>query len=139
MDDKGEYHRAMAQLTRIQPVVPQTDRNLILLEFDHAHQFEIRSLDLRFECPCATCVDEITGKRTLKRENLKSDVRPKSIEPVGRYAIRILWSDGHGTGMFHFDRLFETVRKLSQKSDEKSSDRSDDRSPDARPDTSSIH
>ena len=131
VDDKGEYDRAMALLTRILPVTPKTDQNLIALEFDHRDRFEIKSLDLRFECPCATCVDEITGKRTLKRENLKSDVRPKSIEPVGRYAIRILWSDGHSTGMFHFDRLFEIAQKIAQKSEENSNSE--------RPDVSSIH
>ncbi len=32
------------------------------------------------------------------------------IEPVGRYGIHIEWSDGHRTGMYHFDRLYELAK-----------------------------
>jgi DUF971 family protein len=92
----------MAILTKIAPV-----NEKILMEFDTGEQFQIAPLDLRFECPCATCVDEITGKRTLKRESLNPKVKPVKIEPVGRYGIHVEWSDGHRTGMYHFDRLYE--------------------------------
>jgi DUF971 family protein len=33
------------------------------------------------------------------------DVHPLRIEPVGRYAIQIAWSDGHGSGIYPFRRL----------------------------------
>jgi DUF971 family protein len=33
-----------------------------------------------------------------------------NVEPVGNYAIRILWSDGHGSGIYSFEHL----RKISQ-------------------------
>jgi DUF971 family protein len=95
----------MAILTKIGPSEAK-----IFLEFENGETFKITPLDLRFECPCATCVDEITGKRTLKREQLKPDVKPVKIEPVGRYGIHIEWSDGHRTGMYHFDRLYEIGR-----------------------------
>jgi len=93
----------MPNLTRIIPVPPSRLR----LAFDTGEEFLIENLELRFQCPCATCVDELTGERTLKRETLKSDVRPLKVEPVGRYGIHIEWSDGHRTGMYHFDRLYE--------------------------------
>lgn len=79
----------------------------IRLQFDTGEAFEIAALDLRFACPCASCVDEMTGKRTLRKESLKADVRPTKIEPVGRYGIHIDWSDGHRTGMYHFDHLYK--------------------------------
>jgi DUF971 family protein len=33
--------------------------------------------------------------------------KPKitDVEMVGRYAIRILWSDGHNTGLYSYDHL----------------------------------
>jgi DUF971 family protein len=34
-------------------------------------------------------------------------VHPLKIEPVGRYAIQIDWSDGHSTGIYPFRRLRE--------------------------------
>jgi DUF971 family protein len=36
-----------------------------------------------------------------------ADVRPLRIQPVGRYAIQIDWSDGHTTGIYPFRRLRE--------------------------------
>lgn len=95
----------MAVLTKILP----SENNQLSLTFDTGEEFKIPYLDLRFQCPCATCVDELTGKRTLKKERLKQDVKPKDIEPVGRYGIKISWSDGHSTGMYHFDRLYELL------------------------------
>jgi DUF971 family protein len=53
----------------------------------------------------------MTGKRTLRMETLRTDVKPKQILPVGRYGISIAWTDGHSTGMYHFDRLYEIARK----------------------------
>ncbi len=101
----------MANLTKIFP----SENNELSMTFDTGENFKISNLELRFQCPCATCVDEITGQRTLKRETLRPDVRPKNIEPVGRYGIKILWSDGHSTGMYHFDRLYELARLPTDK------------------------
>lgn len=61
---------------------------------------------LRFLCPCASCVDELTGVRTLRQENVRPDVRPVSGEFVGNYALRINWSDGHNTGIYTFASLY---------------------------------
>ena len=106
----------MPNLVKISPAETK-----ILLRFDNNEEYQIESLDLRFECPCASCVDEITGKRTLKKSSLKPDVRAMKIEPVGRYGIHIRWSDGHSTGMFHFDRLYELALKLGKSPDGTSS------------------
>ncbi len=65
--------------------------------------------ELRLACPCAACVNEITGKRTLRPESVPQDVRAVSIQTVGRYALMIAWSDRHNTGLYGF----EFLRKLS--------------------------
>ena len=68
---------------------------------------------LRDECPCATC----TGAHGTQPEksNYSAPVAPfpmfkptlkmMNVEPVGHYAIRIEWSDGHNTGIYSFDHL----------------------------------
>lgn len=65
--------------------------------------FDVR--DLRLACGCATCVDEWSGNGLLDPAGVPVDVRPLRIEPVGRYAIQITWSDGHATGIYPFERL----------------------------------
>jgi DUF971 family protein len=62
---------------------------------------------LRRSCSCAACVDEWTGVRLLKPSQITEDVRPIRIQPVGRYAINIEWSDGHKSGIYTFDYLRE--------------------------------
>ncbi len=61
--------------------------------------------DLRCGCPCAVCVDEISGRQLLKREQIPQDVHAKGVAFVGNYALRVDWSDGHSTGIYTWDRL----------------------------------
>lgn len=60
---------------------------------------------LRIECPCASCIDEWTGERRLDPATVPADVRPEGLEPVGNYALRIRWSDGHETGLYSWRQL----------------------------------
>ncbi len=60
---------------------------------------------LRLACPCAGCVDEITGKRTLDPGRVASDVAVDSYEFVGNYALAFRFSDGHQTGIFSYTLL----------------------------------
>ncbi len=64
---------------------------------------------LRSACPCAACVNELTGERTIDPQRIPADIRAVAIQPVGRYALHIVWSDGHATGFYGF----ELLRKLS--------------------------
>jgi DUF971 family protein len=69
---------------------------------------------LRDECPCATCtgahgtVPEKTNYSKAAADPFpmfKPALKMLNIEPVGHYAIRIAWSDGHGSGIYSFDHL----------------------------------
>jgi ATP-binding protein involved in chromosome partitioning len=68
-------------------------------------ELEVRSL--RLACACAVCVDEWTGEERLDATRVPDDVHPLRIQPVGRYAIQIDWSDGHQSGIYPFRRLRE--------------------------------
>jgi ATP-binding protein involved in chromosome partitioning len=61
--------------------------------------------DLRLACPCAGCVDELSGRRTLVSAAVPADVYPLAIHYVGRYALQFVWSDGHQTGIYPFEYL----------------------------------
>ncbi len=62
---------------------------------------------LRQLCPCAACVDEFTGVRTLDPESVDEGIEPVEIGMVGNYALRIRWTDGHDTGLFTWEYLRE--------------------------------
>ena len=71
----------------------------------HASTYDVRAL--RLACGCAQCIDEWTSEATLDPASVPDDVAPVRIQPVGRYAIQIDWSDGHTTGIYPFRRLRE--------------------------------
>ena len=60
---------------------------------------------LRRNCSCAACIDEWSGEHILKPDDVAEDVKPINVNPVGRYAINIEWSDGHRSGIYSFDFL----------------------------------
>lgn len=89
--------------TRIEP----KNSTEFIITWNSGESFALSYFETRFECPCAGCIDEHTGKRILKREMISPTIRPLNVGVVGRYALNIAWSDGHSTGMYHFDRLYE--------------------------------
>ena len=88
----------------------------------HAHDIKIRWNDgvetiyparfLRLACPCAGCIEEMSGKNILDEGAVPEDVHPLSIQAVGLYAIQIQWSDGHATGIYTWERLHGLSRHL---------------------------
>jgi ATP-binding protein involved in chromosome partitioning len=81
----------------------------VLIEWDqegHAALFPARAL--RLACPCAACVEEMSGRPLLQPGTVAADVRPLALELVGAYGLRVRWSDGHGTGIYTFEQLLKS-------------------------------
>ena len=64
---------------------------------------------LRLRCPCASCVEEMTGRPRLDPDTVPEDVRAVDQMPVGNYAIQFLWSDAHYTGIYTY-RFLRAIR-----------------------------
>jgi DUF971 family protein len=47
----------------------------------------------------------MSGRPLLDPARVPADVRPLSVALVGAYGLRVNWSDGHGTGIYTFERL----------------------------------
>ena len=78
----------------------------LLIEWDQAgHEALYPARALRLACPCAACVEEMTGRPLLEPASVRADIRPVSVALVGGYGLRVQWSDGHGTGIYTFERL----------------------------------
>ena len=69
------------------------------------HAGEYGAVYLRGHCPCAQCVDEMTGERRVGPLQIVPDVELVKVSPVGNYAVQLDWSDGHRTGIYSFDYL----------------------------------
>jgi len=84
-------------------VLRQQDNALDVTWSDgHKHTFALRYL--RGWCPCATCQGHFTGAyRFIERDRIEL----VDIEPVGSYAFRPVWSDGHKTGLYAFAYLLQ--------------------------------
>jgi ATP-binding protein involved in chromosome partitioning len=50
-------------------------------------------------------VDEMSGRALLDPTMVAADIRPMSVALVGAYGLGVQWSDGHGTGIYTFQRL----------------------------------
>ncbi len=71
-------------------------------------------MQLRGLCPCAACVNELTGRRMHDPKSVPSDLETRDVNLVGHYAITIAFSDGHSTGIFPFAFLREHDPASSQ-------------------------
>ena len=91
-------------------IIEESD-SALTIEWSDGQSFLYHASDLRKVCPCAGCVDEWTGKRTLKAEEIADDLHFKSIGIVGRYALNFVFSDEHDTGIFSFKYLREISEK----------------------------
>ena len=75
------------------------------IRWQDGHESSYPCYWLRINCPCAACVDELTGTRRVRPDLVPTDVHPMRVQSVGRYAIQIRWSDEHSTGIYTFDFL----------------------------------
>ncbi len=80
-------------------------KSLLDVRFDDGKSFSISAELLRVESPSA----EVQGHGPSQKSTPfgKQDILIKSIEPVGNYAIRIGFSDGHDTGIFSWNTLYD--------------------------------
>ncbi len=83
------------------------DENL-LIEWSDGHHGIYRWANLRRHCPCAGCKEERLQPpnplRVLKPSELVP-LKPVAFAPVGHYAYKIVWSDGHDSGLFTLEHL----------------------------------
>lgn len=78
------------------------------ITWNDGHFSSYPSWYLRENCPCATCVEEFTGRRILVKGSIPSSLERLGVVSVGNYALNFTFNDGHGTGIY----TFEYLRKL---------------------------
>jgi DUF971 family protein len=78
---------------------------LLSLSFDDGRTIELSCEYLRVHSPSAEVRGHGPGQEVLQTG--KEDVNIVAIEPVGNYAVRLVFSDEHDTGLYAWDYLVE--------------------------------
>ncbi|MBW3597243.1 MAG: DUF971 domain-containing protein [Planctomycetes bacterium] len=98
----------------------QEDRRLVI-QWSDGMRRAYRPGELRKACPCATCREKRSGEERDKSKSLLRVIAPHEaeplavahMEPVGNYAYKIIYSDGHDTGIYTFEFLRELGEEMT--------------------------
>jgi DUF971 family protein len=95
------------------PAALKTEADTLVIEWSDGAVHRLRWSFLRDRCPCATC----RTKRTAPPEPAPllpvlspaeaQPLRPTAMRPVGNYAYAIHFSDGHNTGIYSLEYLYQ--------------------------------
>ena len=73
------------------------------------HVSRYRTDYLREQCPCAWCKAEQQkdprARDLLQPKPTAAALASPGVEAVGRYAVSLIWGDGHSTGIYAFEYL----------------------------------
>jgi DUF971 family protein len=102
-------------VSRSEPLLPlglrKEGNDRLVIEWNDGHRSVYAWKHLRQHCPCATCREEgekpADPFRILKPSELapRPPLAPLAMEPVGYYAYKISWNDGHDTGIYTLEHL----------------------------------
>lgn len=82
---------------------------LLELHFDNGTECMLSCEFLRVYSPSAEVRGHGHGQEVLQTG--KEDVNIVGIEPVGNYAIKLVFSDGHDTGLYSWDYLYDLASR----------------------------
>jgi ATP-binding protein involved in chromosome partitioning len=92
-------------VTETPRIITKSDPAFLVIEWADDVTTTLTTTDLRAICPCAHCVDELTGRRVHDPTSVPQDLLTESVALVGHYALAIRFSDGHDTGIYTFGLL----------------------------------
>jgi DUF971 family protein len=84
------------------------DGKNLKIDWDNGRSSIITLRDLRKQCPCATCRAEVESHGPSWIPLYSRDALAiEGIEPLGHYALRFNWKDGHNTGIYSYEYLVQ--------------------------------
>ena len=86
---------------------------LLSIAYDTGESFDLRAEYLRVESPSA----EVQGHSAVQKQTIggKQNVVISKIEPVGNYAVRLIFDDGHQSGIFTWAYMYELGSQEARK------------------------
>jgi DUF971 family protein len=85
------------------------DRKTLTVSFDNGQTFDLGAEYLRVKSPSA----EVQGHSPDERKTVagKKNVAILEVQPIGNYAVRLVFDDLHSTGIYSWDYLLDLGRK----------------------------
>lgn len=80
-------------------------RDALTIAFESGERFTLAAEYLRVESPSAEVRGHGHGAKQIVTG--KESVKIQALEPVGNYAVRIGFDDGHDSGLYSWDYLFK--------------------------------
>jgi DUF971 family protein len=87
----------------------------VSIDWKDGHRSEYSLRYLRHHCPCALCTGAHGTEPQAPPVDLPQPASPfqmyqatlkmNSVEPVGNYAVRIMWNDGHASGIYSYEHF----------------------------------
>jgi len=96
----------------LRPTALRLEGNDLVIQWSDGQERKYTPLDLRCSCPCATC-NTARGARPGEESqplSVEPEVTIRQMAPVGNYAYKISFSDGHDTGIY----TLELLRRLGR-------------------------
>jgi len=102
-----------AMLERVEYVKSNTG-DIPAIKFDPIHvEFQwstgekwlVKNFDLRMISQDALSVNEMTGERILKAEDIRDDIAAKEVSPLGNYGVSVVWNDGHSSAIYTYKNI----------------------------------
>jgi DUF971 family protein len=86
---------------------------MLTVSFADGASFDLPFEYLRVYSPSAEVIGHGPGQETLQTG--KEEVVVTTIEPVGQYAVRLVFDDGHDTGLYRWDYLRQLGEEHEQR------------------------
>ena len=93
-----------AGVVRPTDIILHQQSRLLEIAFDDGKRFNLSCEFLRVNSPSAEVRGHGAGQEILQTG--KKDVAIQAVEPVGNYAVKLVFSDGHDTGLYSWDYLY---------------------------------
>lgn len=83
----------------------------LVIDWSDGHHAVYTWKHLRANCPCASCREERERPPdpfhilTARELAASAPLAPNAFAPVGHYAYKITWNDGHDTGIYTLEHL----------------------------------
>lgn len=88
------------------------EEKLLEVDFDDGRSFRLPAEFLRVESPSAEVQGHGPSQKTIVGG--KRNVAITAIEPVGHYAVRLVFDDGHDTGLYSWTWLHELATRQDE-------------------------